>query len=197
MRSEKRKIIIFIDQCPAHPSGYEFSNVKVKFFPANCTSELQPMDLGAIRSFKVQYRKLLVRKILVNMEEKSQKKGVNFLNILEAMSFVRQAWNSVEETSCHGFVPNIPSEASAYEDSDEETVIYNNYVMVKDHQMPGWEDVPSNGSFTEYVSCDVELSTCNSEQKKNEDSKSSADDEETEIELKKVTFHEAVCSLNI
>ena len=36
MRSDKRKIIIFIDQCPAHPSGCEFSNGKVKFFPANC-----------------------------------------------------------------------------------------------------------------------------------------------------------------
>ena len=171
--------------------------MKMKFFLANCTSELHPMDLYVIRSFKVLFQKPLVWKILVNREGNSQKKGVNFLNILEAMSFVRQAWNSVEETSCHGFVPNIPSEASAYEDSDEETVIYNNYTMDNDDQIPGWEDVPSNGSFTEYVSCDVELSTCNSEQKKNEDSKSSADDEETEIELKKVTFEEAVCSLNI
>lgn len=206
MRREKRKIIIFIDQCPAHPSGYEFSNVKVKFFPANCTSELQPMDLGVIRSFKVQYRKLLVRKILVNMEVNAQKKGVNFLNILEAMSFVRQAWNSVAETTVkncfnaagfnyQGSLPNDPNEASAYKDSDTETVIYN-YPVDNEDQMPGWEDVPSNGNFTEYVSCDVQLSTCDSDRKENEDSESSEDDEETEIELKRVTFQEAACSLN-
>lgn len=201
MRSEKRKIIIFIDQCPAHPTGYEFTNVKVEFFPANCTSELQPLDLGVIRSFKVQYRKLLVRKILVNMEGNSPKKGVNFVNMFEAMSFVRQAWNSVTESTvincfskagfnCPGILRNLPNEASAYEDSDEETVIYD------DDEMPEWEDVPSYGNFTEYVSCDVELSTCDTEQKKNEDSESSEDDEETETEFKKVTFLEAVSSLN-
>lgn len=46
------------------------------------------------------------------------------------------------------------------------------------------------------MSCDVQLSTCDSEQKENEDSESSEDDEEAEIEFKKVTFQEAVCSLN-
>ena len=123
------------------------------------------------------------------------------------MSFVRQTWDSVEEItianyfkaadfSCQDFEPKIPSEAGAYENNDEDIVIYKNYAMDNDDQIPGWEDISSNGSLTDYVSCDVELCTCESEQKEYADSESSEDDEETEIELKEVTFQEAVCRLN-
>ena len=86
---------------------------------------------------------------------------------------------------------------SAYEDSDEEAVIYNNYAADNDNQMSGWEDVPTNGNFTEYASCDVILSICDSEQKENVDSENSENDEETENAFKKETFQEAVYSLNI
>ena len=75
MRNEKRKIIIFIDQYPAHPSGYKFSNEKVKFFP----QKMQSMNLSVVRFFHVQYRKLLVWKIFVNVEGNSHNRGINFL----------------------------------------------------------------------------------------------------------------------
>ena len=83
--------------------------------------------------------------------------------------------------NCQGFLPNVPNEASSYEDSDKGTVIYNNYAVDNDDQMSGWGDVPNNGNFTEYVSCYVELRTCD-KQKENVDTKSSEDDEGTEIE---------------
>lgn len=39
---KKKKIssYLFINQCPAHPADYDFPNLKMFFFPANCTSEL-------------------------------------------------------------------------------------------------------------------------------------------------------------
>ena len=73
------------------------------------------------------------------------------------------------EFTCQRFLPYVPNKVSAYKDSDEEAVIYNNYTVDNNDQMPGWEDVPSSGNFTECVSCDVKLSTCDSEQKENED----------------------------
>ena len=40
MRIQKRKILLFIDRCPAHPLNCNLKNAKVLFFPANYTSIL-------------------------------------------------------------------------------------------------------------------------------------------------------------
>jgi hypothetical protein len=45
MASKSRKILLFVDHCPAHPKDVRnFKNVQVEFFPANTTSVLQLMD---------------------------------------------------------------------------------------------------------------------------------------------------------
>ncbi|GBM44549.1 hypothetical protein AVEN_250533-1 [Araneus ventricosus] len=73
MRKQKRRIILFIDQCPAHPPDTNIlRNATVKFFPANCTSRLQPQDLGVIKSLKQHYRKLLVKTADVNLIENAE-----------------------------------------------------------------------------------------------------------------------------
>ena len=123
------------------------------------------------------------------------------------MSIIREARNLVTESTVincfkvagfnyQGFLPNDPNKATAYEDSDEETANFNNYAVDNNDQIPGWEDSLSKGNFTEYASCDVKLSTCDSEQKENEESESNEDDKETDIELNKVTFQKTVYSLN-
>ena len=52
MKRKNMKIIFFIDNASPH-AGPELSNVLVKFYPANCTSIIQPLDQGIIKSFKV------------------------------------------------------------------------------------------------------------------------------------------------
>ena len=48
----------FVDNCAAHPKDTSFlRNVKVVRYPANCTSTLQPLDLGIIHTFKAYYTK--------------------------------------------------------------------------------------------------------------------------------------------
>jgi hypothetical protein len=60
---QKNRNILFIDQCAAHPrDSIALENVKILFFPPNCTSHLQPLDLGIIRAFKWQYTKHLIWK---------------------------------------------------------------------------------------------------------------------------------------
>jgi hypothetical protein len=48
--SEKRKIILFVDNCLAHPSltVKELRAVKVAFLPPNTTTTLQPLYQGII-----------------------------------------------------------------------------------------------------------------------------------------------------
>ena len=47
---EGRKIVLLIDDCPAHPSVSNLTNVQLVFLPPNTTSVLQPMDQDVIRS---------------------------------------------------------------------------------------------------------------------------------------------------
>ena len=66
---QNRFIILFVDNCKAHPAiGYCFSNVKICFLPKNSTSLLQPMDAGVIKCFKGNYRVKLCRKIISQLE---------------------------------------------------------------------------------------------------------------------------------
>ncbi|XP_071041913.1 tigger transposable element-derived protein 6-like [Parasteatoda tepidariorum] len=69
MKQRKRKILLFINNCPAHPSDLSFSNVKVQFLPANTTSYLQPLDQGIIQAFNLHYRKFLLQAIIARAEE--------------------------------------------------------------------------------------------------------------------------------
>jgi hypothetical protein len=59
-----RNILLFVDNCAAHPQDTSFlKNVKVLYYPSNCTSVLQPFDLGTIKCFRqytgsTRYKKL-------------------------------------------------------------------------------------------------------------------------------------------
>jgi hypothetical protein len=61
--AKNRKIFLVIYQCAAHSRDTTaLKNIKVIFFPPNCTSCLQPLDMGIIHAFICQYRKELMWK---------------------------------------------------------------------------------------------------------------------------------------
>ena len=60
---EGRKIALLIDNWPGHLSAYDLTNVKLIFLPRNTTSVLQPMDLGVIRSLKLNYRGRVIHQL--------------------------------------------------------------------------------------------------------------------------------------
>jgi hypothetical protein len=52
----RKKILLFVDHCPAHPKDVRnFKNVQVEFFPANMTTVLQSMGQGVIRALKQKF----------------------------------------------------------------------------------------------------------------------------------------------
>ena len=67
LRKEKRTILLFIDNCSAHPTDLSFTNIKIIFFPPNMTSVLQPMDQGVIKTFKHYYRREVILRILAGI----------------------------------------------------------------------------------------------------------------------------------
>ena len=56
-RMTGRKVLLLMDNCPAHTAGIlDIANVEVRFLPPNTTSKLQPLDGGIIRTLKAHYR---------------------------------------------------------------------------------------------------------------------------------------------
>ena len=70
----------------------DLSNVKVVYLPPNVTSIMQPLDQGIIKSFKSQYKRLLVQFLLDSIEKFDK---LVKPNIKEAIEMIRIAWRNV------------------------------------------------------------------------------------------------------
>jgi hypothetical protein len=51
--------------CAAHLNTPFLKNIKVAFFPANCTHQLQLLDLGIIHAFKCSYTSSSFERLLL------------------------------------------------------------------------------------------------------------------------------------
>ncbi|XP_060865623.1 tigger transposable element-derived protein 6-like [Metopolophium dirhodum] len=50
MKNKKRKILLLIDNCTLHNAPPKLDNIRVEYFPPNCTAVLQPLDQSIIRA---------------------------------------------------------------------------------------------------------------------------------------------------
>ncbi|KAG5880840.1 hypothetical protein JTB14_027621 [Gonioctena quinquepunctata] len=57
---KKKKILLLVDNCPAHPEVTDLKSITLALLPPNTTSVLQPMDQGIIRSLETNFRKKLL-----------------------------------------------------------------------------------------------------------------------------------------
>ena len=96
---EKRQVLFFVDNCPAHPVTLQMAlkNIKIIFLPKNSTSVLQPMDQGVIRSFKCKYRTKLLSHVISQVEGKDKTIEDVKVNLLMVMNWVKFAWESVTQ----------------------------------------------------------------------------------------------------
>lgn len=89
--AQKRKILLFVDNCPAHPKTVQakLKNIRLEYFPPNLTSILQPMDQGIIKNLKHYYRKRIVMKVLAHLEDATPAS----VSLLDAIKDLNKAWN--------------------------------------------------------------------------------------------------------
>jgi len=95
IKKKKRKVLLFVDNCPAHVDVQNLTATKLVFLPPNTTSVLQPCDQGIIYAFKQQYRKRIVRHMLHALE---QKKSAD-IDVKIAIDFMHAAWNAVSQAT--------------------------------------------------------------------------------------------------
>ena len=86
---EGRKIVLLVDNCPAHPSIDNLVSTELTFLPPSTTSKLQPMDQGVIRSLKPHYKAMSIEKMIEAIEKKKILPG---FSILDAMQMLDVAW---------------------------------------------------------------------------------------------------------
>ncbi|CAF1622589.1 unnamed protein product [Adineta ricciae] len=98
MQKQKRKILLFLDNAPVHPVDVKLENITLKFFPANTTAVIQPMDQGVIRTFKAYYRQQLIQHIITSSTGAQSADDV-VITALDAVCWIEIAWKSVSETT--------------------------------------------------------------------------------------------------
>ena len=86
---EGRNIALLIDNCPAHLSVSDRTNVQLVFVPPNTTSVLQLMYQGVIRSLKAHYRGRVVRRLCRALDKT---KMLPKISILQAMKILLSSW---------------------------------------------------------------------------------------------------------
>ncbi|KAM4030834.1 tigger transposable element-derived protein 1-like [Anomaloglossus baeobatrachus] len=98
------KVLLIMDNAPAHPPGLEddlleeFKFIKVKFLPPNITPLLQPMNQQIISNFKKLYTKALFQRCF-NVTEATnltlREFWKNHFNIVNCLKIIDKAWNGV------------------------------------------------------------------------------------------------------
>ena len=87
---------MFMDNAPCHPQSLtgQFSNINVTFLPKNTTSKTQPLDAGIIASWKVKYKRRLLRYVCGQVDSiKNTTEIVKSINLLMAIEWGRQTWD--------------------------------------------------------------------------------------------------------
>ena len=77
--TEKKKIVLLVDNCPAHPIIDNQQSIELIFLPPNTTLKLKPMDKGVIRSLKAYGKSISVGKLIEAIDK--NKKTSCFLDI--------------------------------------------------------------------------------------------------------------------
>ena len=168
MRQQRRKILLFTDNCSAHTKAaqnIQLRNVELIFLPPNSTSRSQPLDQGIIRSFKANYRKRVMLKILAAFDSGKLKRGddTNFIDLMEATVLTHAAWQAVTPTvisNCFrhaGFSlsDTTDSEADAPDDDPEDDNLESLWEAAADHL-----DVDMSECTTEdYIAADDDALT--------------------------------------
>lgn len=89
--SKKRKILLLVDNCTAHVKVTCLKAIRQEFLPPNVTAILQPMDQGVIQSFKKHYRRMLLKRVILNLENDLEYK----VTLLSAIHLACSAWSFV------------------------------------------------------------------------------------------------------
>lgn len=110
------KILLLLDNCPAHPPAkdLEIDEIIVKYLPPNCTSLIQPMDQGVIKSLKCHYRNNQLKTLLRRDSSGDITDMIKAFTIKDFIYSLNTAWLEVQpsvlKNSWKNILPELLSE---------------------------------------------------------------------------------------
>lgn len=90
-----RKVCLIVDNCTAHHTDAQLSNIEVVFLAPNTTSKLQPLDQGIIRTFKSNYKRRLIDILLIKLRMGQDLK----IDLLGAIQMLKASWENVKQST--------------------------------------------------------------------------------------------------
>ena len=103
LQKKNRKELLFLDNFSCHVLGVEtasqnegLQNLRVEWLPPNCTSLVQPVDIGFGNTFKQRYR-AFVHTHMANMvfHDKPARMGIDHMRVC---AWLGREWNSLNNT---------------------------------------------------------------------------------------------------
>ncbi|XP_072142102.1 tigger transposable element-derived protein 4-like [Dermacentor andersoni] len=144
--------VFLVDHCSAHVNVPALSAIRLAFLPANTTAVLQPMDQGIIKNVKVQYRRHLLERMILCMDNSAKYE----VSLLSAIHMLARAWDRMKETIANcfaacGFVAASSEDASAISLEEAST-----------SELDGTDfaDALGDVNFEAYVTVDKAVETC-------------------------------------
>ena len=126
MKRQGRNILMFLDNAPCHPASLKgmFPNVRIEFLPKHTTSCTKPLEAGIINTWKVHYRRKLLRYVLSQVDGKSTVSSeiVKSVDLLVAVRWMVSAWEEVEPeviSRCFKRVGMFPEEFGSMQEEDD------------------------------------------------------------------------------
>ncbi|KAH8033708.1 hypothetical protein HPB51_015544 [Rhipicephalus microplus] len=111
MRKANRSVCLLLNNCSTHHVDKQLGNVRLVFFPPNCTSVLQPLDQRVIRSVKCADRERLIQRLLLNIHMKRP----TDVDLFMALEMIAAAWSATSPaviTNCFTYAGLVPPQAS-------------------------------------------------------------------------------------
>jgi hypothetical protein len=91
MKQQNRNVLLFLDKATCRPH-IELPNVRLAWFPPNTTSISQLMGQGVVKCVKLNYRKLIMRSLLANMNAASSATELaKSISVLDAVIWIAEA----------------------------------------------------------------------------------------------------------
>ena len=153
MTRQKRKILLFVDNCPANPHIQNLKSVTLLFLPSNTTSMIQPMDQDIIMNFKHNYCRLFISKLIDSHDNNTTMTASVYTAIL-----LHKAWRLFTQVciqNCY-VQAGFKQTAETFSDNDDDDFLLQ-HLQNNLHQIATMTNTPENVDFETYASIDDEL----------------------------------------
>ncbi len=157
LTQKRRRILLLVDNCSAHPSGLQLQNIQLEYLPPNTTSILQPCDQGPIQMLKSKFRHKMCVSILAKMDEDEDASAVALaqkISLLDAVNMLACAWAEADELGIRNCWCKSGLKYGPHEQPLKSPCSVPERIPVNAEMWTSWLDIDANVPCVEEISED-------------------------------------------